>query len=675
MLGQIHVRQSDPPLLSRCIRDRPGDFRGILLQSSGTTDVTYTSQDRRFFYELPPWVSLARSWDDLDRFLREYNDFLKSPARTNSDRNYVIDKVLSRNDDDSGTQYRVTWEGFDVSQATTVDKADMLKEVQNPRSYFNDLDEKLNNGETPTIGLSMTNPPSAWRWRCAWMHLAAPRDVNGFENRHLKLSDSCSYFIHKIVGLGLTTSREDESDGLGVEGPQATRMDYNTALDHNAGTPRCLSYGLHSLLDGGRLAKGLGIPRMPPKYEKTTVPGTPNSASDDNPYEILLSTSGGQYVEVDTLAKYLGTGVHVAAAVEIKDGNPLVGDGFSVNDANFQKLRDYVGTVPSLCKSLGKTMVSSMGGPLRAKGVETMLHWCFGLTRTDRYVVTRADAIGAIAYDGEVRMAVHEFKTKWTVSEDKALKFKTKPLPRDMKQSLLNALMLCHVRGVERPWYDMAVQIHYVKPKTEIPSSDAATVTHTSLMGTRGLTGAKIPLIKVAALQALARCNRYVDTQFVVANARLVLDKIKESDETEPGQAPSGLLNNVDLVRLAGQVTFFSFFWLFAWFSAFFAHAFLSKGPANTNNVCVDKSLPAPRSGPDAGNGQRVVVGKRGSHGKKATNGAKMAYIDGNCHFQNNVLHGTGNTKSPRAQKRRCPEFQSTGHVLFCPIQNPETGH
>ena len=554
LLGQIHVRQADPPLLSRCIRDRPGDFRGIVLQSSGTTDVTYTNADRNYFYELPPWVSLARSWDDLDRFLREYNDFLQSPARTNREKDYEIEKVLAKLSDDAGTQYRVQWAGFDVTQATVVSQEEMAKEVTTTptRAFFDDLDEKLDNGETPTINLAMSNPPSAWRWRAAWMHLVAPRDINGFENGHLKLSNSCSYLIHKIIGLGLTSTREDNTDDLGVEGPQATRQDYNTALDHNAGMPRSLSFGLHSLLDGGRIPRGLGIPRMPAKYDRTTVPGTPNPATESNPYEILLSTSGGQYVEVDTLAKYLGTGVHVASAVEIKDGNPAVGDGFSVNDANFQRLRDYVGTLPSLCKSLGKTMVATMGGPMRADGVETMLHWCFGLTRKDNFVVTRADAIGAFSYDDGARMGVYEFKTKWTVSEDKAQKFKDKPLPRDMKQSLLNGLMLALARGAEKPWEDMALQIIYVKPKTNEPASDAATASHTCLVGTKGKTGARVPLVKVAALQAVARCNRYVDTQFVVHDVKLVLEKIKISKEVT-GAAPTALLDNLDLVRLAGQ--------------------------------------------------------------------------------------------------------------------------
>ena len=61
-------------------------------------------------------------------------------------------------------------------------------------------------------------------------------------------------------------------------------------------------------------------------------------------------------MEADTLAKYLGTGVHVASAVEVKIRVPTVGDGFSDSSENFQTLRRYAGTLPPLCASLASTM-------------------------------------------------------------------------------------------------------------------------------------------------------------------------------------------------------------------------------------------------------------------------------------------------------------------------------
>ena len=42
------------------------------------------------------------------------------------------------------------------------------------------------------------------------------------------------------------------------------------------------------------------------KQQKETSERDRNQANVPNPYEILLSTSGGQYVEVSNLASYLG---------------------------------------------------------------------------------------------------------------------------------------------------------------------------------------------------------------------------------------------------------------------------------------------------------------------------------------------------------------------------------
>ena len=42
------------------------------------------------------------------------------------------------------------------------------------------------------------------------------------------------------------------------------------------------------------------------QQQKETSERDRNQANVPNPYEILLSTSGGQYVEVSNLASYLG---------------------------------------------------------------------------------------------------------------------------------------------------------------------------------------------------------------------------------------------------------------------------------------------------------------------------------------------------------------------------------
>ena len=194
-----------------------------------------------------------------------------------------------------------------------------------------------------------------------------------------------------------------------------------------------------------------------------------------------------------------------------------------------------------------------MGSAQGVRGVETMMHWCFGLTKKDNFVVTRADATGMVDFNGIDTIGVHEFKTKWTVSNTKAFAFKKKPLPRDLKQSLLNCLMLAHMRGAPDPWNNIVTKLHYVKPKTEIPDSSALSVVHTVTLGARGTRGRLTRLAKVAAIQAVARCNRYVDTTFVVQDYRKVVKALKDAEPAASEDASDNLLQNLDLVRLAGQ--------------------------------------------------------------------------------------------------------------------------
>jgi len=97
--------------------------------------------------------------------------------------------------------------------------------------------------------------------------------------------------------------------------------------------------------------------------------------------------------------------------------------------------------------------------------------------KDDRFVVTRADATGV--EDDIDAICVHEFKTKWTTSVARAQNFRERPLPRDLRQALLNCIMMAHARGTPKPWSMIVSRIHYVKPKTIDPQSDAETTRHT----------------------------------------------------------------------------------------------------------------------------------------------------------------------------------------------------
>ena len=52
-VGRIHVKQEDPPFLSRCIQDRDNEFYGIELRNEGTTRVKYERSGQSFFMICP----------------------------------------------------------------------------------------------------------------------------------------------------------------------------------------------------------------------------------------------------------------------------------------------------------------------------------------------------------------------------------------------------------------------------------------------------------------------------------------------------------------------------------------------------------------------------------------------------------------------------------------------
>ena len=102
----------------------------------------------------------------------------------------VIDKILSRVAVGGGIfEYKVRWAGFISSQGTLVQRSVIRKSVDSDEA-MDGIDQRLLNGETIDVSITMDSPPSAWRWRCAWMHLVTPRCINGYENGHLKLSDT-----------------------------------------------------------------------------------------------------------------------------------------------------------------------------------------------------------------------------------------------------------------------------------------------------------------------------------------------------------------------------------------------------------------------------------------------------------------------------------------------------
>ena len=51
------------------------------------------------------------------------------------------------------------WQNFSEDQTTVVSKAVLSRAVPNPGDFFTDIDDRLSNGEKPTVTISMDSPP------------------------------------------------------------------------------------------------------------------------------------------------------------------------------------------------------------------------------------------------------------------------------------------------------------------------------------------------------------------------------------------------------------------------------------------------------------------------------------------------------------------------------------
>ena len=63
--------------------------------------------------------------------------------------------------------------------------------------------------------------------------------------------------------------------------------------------------------------------------------------------------------------------------------------------------------------------------------------------------------------------------------------------------------------------------------------------------------GDKSAIVKVAAVNALARCTRYVDSQFVSTDIKGIMDRVQSTSQADASS--TSLPYMLDLVRIAGQ--------------------------------------------------------------------------------------------------------------------------
>ena len=92
------------------------DGSSLLLTHEGTKVFKIPEDDFNFqnTYPLPPWVSLARSWDDLDRFLREFNEliYMKEPAKLENGK-YMVEKIVGEKTKNGEKEYLIKWLGYE----------------------------------------------------------------------------------------------------------------------------------------------------------------------------------------------------------------------------------------------------------------------------------------------------------------------------------------------------------------------------------------------------------------------------------------------------------------------------------------------------------------------------------------------------------------------------------
>ena len=86
LVGRLYRIQRKGDRFEGCLTKIINDNRtSLLLTHEGTKTVKVPVDDFRLnkTYPLPPWISLARSWDDLDRFLREFNEqnYMDEPSK------------------------------------------------------------------------------------------------------------------------------------------------------------------------------------------------------------------------------------------------------------------------------------------------------------------------------------------------------------------------------------------------------------------------------------------------------------------------------------------------------------------------------------------------------------------------------------------------------------------
>jgi len=171
-----------------------------------------------------------------------------------------------------------------------------------------------------------------------------------------------------------------------------------------------------------------------------------------NPFETYRNAAGGQPVELQTLASYLGSSAHLVVALLALDRHPELPTGL-VDTGGL--LREYVAGLPAVVHKLGRALQAGLGTTV---AVEFPVYWC-GLVG-NKFVHSRIDALTR----NRGSCDVWEFKTKWGRQHER-------PPFGDIRQAVLYCYMFKVQTGVQ-------VRRFHLRYASVSPSG-IAVVTHT----------------------------------------------------------------------------------------------------------------------------------------------------------------------------------------------------
>eukprot|EP00037_Helgoeca_nana_P024201 m.256374 g.256374 ORF g.256374 m.256374 type:complete len:600 (+) comp26570_c0_seq15:2688-4487(+) len=253
--------------------------------------------------------------------------------------------------------------------------------------------------------------------------------------------------------------------------------------------PRTSTLSLQGFL--GSATMGPNRRTRVPAPESTTT--THTTVDHANLYQLFKAATGGQPVELRTLASFLGSSAHLEAMVTALLRKPKLPTALVPRGGGWGRLADYAQRLPAVVREAGRGFIADLLDKVEA--VEFPVYWS-GLAADDSFVHSRIDAV--TRNGGSVD--VWEFKTKWS-TENKA--HLTKPLLRDLRQVVLYAYMLRMQTG-------LSVSKLHVRYATVDPTGRVTLATHSFAFD---------PVrFKWAVADALRSTTAYVDRTLATLN-------------------------------------------------------------------------------------------------------------------------------------------------------------